>query len=126
MNILYMGLTVCFLPDRSVISRFWCCLEYFLATRSDGNSSINADEKMLQVLPRGAAASGDSDELQSVMKRSMGDSLETCIEYLSDEDKLEGQTNPLAHEPLRARSVQKVRCFPHDMFSFGAVFSKGI
>ena len=123
-----MGFTVCFLLDKSVISRFWCCLEYFLATRSVGNSSINADEKRLQVLPMGAAAvqSEVRDQLQFMMKKSMGDSLETCIEYLSLEDKLEGKTMPLAHKPLRARSVQKVRCFPHAMFSFGAVFSKGI
>ena len=32
-NILYVGFTVCFLLDASVVSRFWCVLEYFLGTR---------------------------------------------------------------------------------------------
>ena len=128
-NILYMSFTVCFLLDRSVISRFWCCLEYFLATRYIGNFSIDADEKRLQVVPMGEAAtrSGDSDNLLGLMRSAMGDSLETCIKYLSGEDKLGGHAISLAHEPLRARSVQKVRFFPHAMFLFfGSVFSKGI
>ena len=93
-NILYVGFTVCFLLDLSVMSRFWCVLEYFLGTRLIEESGIGASQKRMEVVY--LSNDPESDEmLRNFMNRTMGRTLEHCLEHLDREERPRGHSIPL-------------------------------
>ena len=94
-NILYVGFTVCFLLDASVVSRFWCVLEYFLGTRFIAETRIEASTKRMQV----RYVYGDDEKdvgLKTFMENTMGRDLDACLEHLQREDKPRGQSVPFS------------------------------
>ena len=94
-NILYVGFTVCFLLDASVVSRFWCVLEYFLGTRFIAEDSIEASTKRMHVV----YVYGDDEKdvlLRKFMENTMGRDLDACLAHLNREEKAKGTSDPVA------------------------------
>lgn len=85
-NILYVGFTVCFLLGTSVVSRFWCVLEYFLGTRFIAETGIEASTKRMHVF----YVYGDDEKdvgLKTFLQNTMGRDLDACLAHLNREEK---------------------------------------
>ena len=88
-NILYVGFAVCFLLDASVVSRFWCVLEYFLGTRIILETRIEASTKRMHLV----YVHGDDEKdvgLKTLLQNTMGRNLDACLAHLNREEKPRG------------------------------------
>ena len=88
-NILYVGFAVCFLLDASVVSRFWCVLEYCLGTLIVLETRIEASTNRMRLV----YVHGDDDKdvgLKTLLQNTMGRDLDACLAPLNREDKPRG------------------------------------